>query len=132
MPLPSHLVNVAGAIELCDWFGYWPTFHDAEIIRLSLNRSEPSTVEVYTWKITGQVDKKGYYLLTKHVLVEFLLHDVIELDLSGFSKQNVIAGLDVQKTDRGYLLGLSPCYGLAGTIETTSLSIRLRRGILQK
>src|SRR3977135_2195987 len=32
MALPDGLRAVTGAQQLHDWFGYWPTFHDAEVI----------------------------------------------------------------------------------------------------
>ena len=38
MAVPIDLQEISGAAELRDWFGYWPMFHDAEIISLHLNR----------------------------------------------------------------------------------------------
>ena len=40
MPVPAEIQEVPGAAELHDWFGFWPNFHDAEIISLYLNRAE--------------------------------------------------------------------------------------------
>ena len=37
--LPDDLKAIGGAQELQDWFGYWPSFHDGEIISLRLNRT---------------------------------------------------------------------------------------------
>jgi hypothetical protein len=39
MEFPPELEAVEGAKNLRDWFGYWPNFHDAEVISLHLNRS---------------------------------------------------------------------------------------------
>jgi hypothetical protein len=73
LAFPRDLVAIPGAKQLYDFFGYWPTFHDAEIICLHLNRSDASFLFVHTWERTSDVDKKGYYVRTKHVVVEFVL-----------------------------------------------------------
>jgi hypothetical protein len=39
MPLEPDLTRIDGAQRLYDWFGYWPSFHDAEILSLQLNLS---------------------------------------------------------------------------------------------
>jgi hypothetical protein len=78
--------------------------------------------------MTDQVDDRNFFILTKHVVVEFILTEVSELELSGFSHQNVLFGLDVEKFDEGFGLRLDPCYGLAGTIEAKAISIRLTPG----
>jgi len=44
MEFPPELGAVEGAKELHDWFGDRPSFHDAELIRLDLDRSDASTM----------------------------------------------------------------------------------------
>jgi len=126
--LPNGLEAISGAHELHDWFGYWPSFHDAEIMRLDLNRHGSSTLFVHTWEMTDKIDGEGFYVLDKHVVVEFMLEDVSGLNLTGFNFQNVIFELSIEKKEEGFLLDLAPCYGLAGTIEAKNLSIRLHPG----
>jgi hypothetical protein len=126
--LANELNVIVGAQELHDWFGYWPGFHDAEIVSLHLNRHGPSYLLIHTWEMTNKVDERGFYVMQKHVVVEFVLNDISELDLGGFSHQNVIFGLDLEKKDAGFTLTLDPCYGLAGTIDANKVSIRLKPG----
>jgi len=38
MAFPPELGTIEGAKNLRDWFGYWPSFHDAEVILLHLHR----------------------------------------------------------------------------------------------
>jgi hypothetical protein len=128
MPLPAELEPITGARELYDWFGFWPSFHDPEVIKLHLNRRGPSCLAIHTWEMTKRVDSKGYYELEKHVVVEFILEDVAALSLEGFSKQNVIFGLAIDKIETGFPLTLDPCYGLSGTIEARSVSIHITPG----
>ena len=128
--LPIELSELGGARELCNWFGYWPDFHDAEVVSISLNRSGVSRVSIYTWEMTDKTDKDGYYVQAKHVLVDFSLESIVDLNLNGFSHQNVIAGLTIENTKNGYRFTLDPCYGVSGVIEAAKASIRLRPGLL--
>ena len=111
MALSDALRAVEGAQQLHDWFGYWPTFHDAEVICLHLNRKSPSILKVHTWKMTSEVDGTGRYLLAKDVVVDFVI-DVSTaddaLELYGFSHQNVIFGLAINKDDSKYKLDIDP------------------------
>jgi len=128
MPLSSELQSITGAQELHDWFGFWPDFHDAEVIRFHLNRSGPSYLAIHTWEMNKQIDSKGHYELAKHVVVEFILDEVSNLGLDGFSSQNVISSLGVERLKTGFRLVLGPCFGLSGSIEAERLSIRVSPG----
>jgi hypothetical protein len=126
--LPDELKTIQGAEKLLEWFGYWPSFHDAEVIALNLDRRLPSAVVIHTWEMTSQVDAKGYYILEKHVVVEFVLMGVFDVDLKMFNRQNVIAGLRLEKIEGGFRIGLHECYGIAGTIDAGDIAIRLTPG----
>lgn len=131
MALPDGLTGVTGAQQLNDWFGYWPAFHDAEIICLHLNRKNPSILKIHTWEMTSEVDKAGHYVLTNDVVVDFLI-DISaaddSLELYGFSDQNVIFGLSINKDDSAYELNIDSCYGVGGSIKANNISIRLTPG----
>ena len=128
MSVPIEIREIHGAAELHDWFGYWPNFHDAEIINLHLNRMGSSSLRVHTWEMTKEVDEKGFYVLAKHVVVEFVMKEVVGLSLNGFNHQNVVFGLAIERIDSGYRLTLEDCYGVAGTIDASDISIRLIPG----
>lgn len=128
MELPNALNAIAGARELHDWFGYWPSFHDAEIISLHLNRRGSSSLLLHTWEMTKEVNEKGFYELAKHVVVEIVMEDVFDLSLQGFSHQNVIFELGFEKIPEGFRLSLGDCYGLSGTIDAKNIALRLTPG----
>lgn len=128
MDFPVELAAINGAEELRNWLGYWPSFHDAEIISLHLNRADASTLVVYTWEMTNEIDAKGYYVEAKHVVVEFVMNAVFDLSLSGFNHQNVISSLSVDRLESGYRLTLGYCFGIAGTIDAEEISIRSTPG----
>ena len=75
-----------------------------------------------------EVDEKGYYVHTKDVVVEFILDGISELDLNGFSGQNVIFGLSIEKGECGFRITLDPCHGLTGTIDADKIVLRLTAG----
>ncbi|HEY7354528.1 MAG TPA: Imm50 family immunity protein [Terriglobales bacterium] len=121
MAVPFHLKDIPGVAELHDWFGYWPTFHDAEILSMLLNRKARSSIVVHTWKMTRDLDEKGDYGLAKHVVVEFILEGIRDLDLSGFNHQNVVVGIQIEEKDSGFLIRLNGSYGVEGSIDVDSL-----------
>ncbi|WP_075288675.1 Imm50 family immunity protein [Pararhizobium arenae] len=129
--------DVPGGYELLAWFGEVPTFHDAEIISLSLSRTGASELKIHGWIMTDGVDPNGYILLDKHAVVTFSFEGVMDLQIDGFSHQNVIAGLTLRRaTDRGRSgyyampedvddieIELLPCYGLDGFIRAKKVAI---------
>ncbi len=123
--------EVQGASALVDWFGFWPSFHDAEVVSMELHRTGTSCIKVHTFATTESVDARGYYATTKHVIVSFLLEDISFLQLEGFNHQNVIFGLNLQKTDSGYELTLSACYGVAGRIVASGVRLAIEPGVPQ-
>jgi len=96
--------------------------------------------------MTDDVDPRGFFVLDKHAVVTFTFTDVMDLQLDGFSRQNVIAGLVLQRaTDRnraGYYalpeeeedieVELLPCYGLDGFIRAKKIEISFEPGRPEK
>jgi hypothetical protein len=134
---------VSGGDDLLRWFGQAPSFHDAEILSLDLRRKGQSVLRLHGWINTGQVGQGGYFVLDRNAIVTFTLSEVMDLQLDGFSVQNVIGGLILRRAPhrperRGYLaldplpqdieLELEPCYGLSGLIRARSVSITFEPG----
>ena len=134
--------DLSGGEELLAFFGTVPSFHDAEIIGLALNRSGASTLQVHAWTVTEKVNPDGSYVLDKQAVVTFTFINITDLELNGFSHQNVISGLTLrQATDRGRSdfirhadspsdveVELHPCFGLEGFIRAQGISISYRPG----
>src|SRR4051812_30983612 len=92
--------HVAGAEKPIAVFGRWPSFHDAEVLRLSLDRRSPTgecepTLDaiVHTWEMTSEIDPAGHYMMRNHVLVHLRFLGIDELKLDGFNAQNVLFAL---------------------------------------
>jgi hypothetical protein len=135
--------EVPGGADLVRWFGQVPTFHDGEILGLHLRRKGQSVVRLHGWINTGAVGQNGSYVLDRHAVVSFALTEVMDLQLDGFSIQNVIFGLVLRRAPdrperRGYLaldplpqdieIELEPCYGLSGLIRARAVSIAFEPG----
>jgi hypothetical protein len=126
--LPAVLESIAGAQELYDWFTYWPDFHDAVVTKLHVEIGAPSSLVIHTWEMTNRVDPQGYYELTKHVVVEFVLDGVSTVALQDLRPNSILMDLVIEGVESGFRLILSSSYGLSGTIEAQGVSIHLTPG----
>lgn len=125
----THSVaSIPGAEQLIEWFGGWPTFHDAEVLELSLRRDGKSCLRIHAWRISEELDTAGYFVTDHHAVISFWFEGVLDLDLADFSVQNVISGLVCYKNENGFRVTMSPCYGISGFIEAERLSISFEAG----
>ncbi len=93
-------------------FGYWPSFHDAEIINFHWWRGnvDPEkglfqfpvlTLDLHHWELTKEVNPAGYYVLRHHTRTTLTFHDVMSVQIDGSSThQNVILSLFIQQLQR--------------------------------
>lgn len=94
----NKYLNIDGTEELLRIFGEWPSFHDAEILSVLLDRNPQDgrygptiTVKVHCFQMTSEV-VDGYYKTIKHNVVTFAFYDVVEFHLSyGFGQQNSLS-----------------------------------------
>ena len=105
-----------------DHFGYWPDFHDAEIIRISCNRnfdtSWPSIeFRIYAFEMTDKVVGR-YFKLIKHCIIDIELVGVVESELIGFNHQNAINGIEFGKEEDLITVEIDHAYGVSGFIST--------------
>jgi hypothetical protein len=95
--------RIEGAEKLVGVFGYWPSFHDAEVLWMRLDR-RPICDDCYgpiletlirAFEMTNEVGPDGFYVLRHHVLVHFRFHDVKGVRLKDFNNQNMLHGLSI-------------------------------------
>lgn len=99
MKINKHL-NIEGSEQVLITFGGWPSFHDAEIISVFLDRNPQkgkygptATVALHCFQITGEVVDNRYRTIN-HNIVTFAFYDVVELRLDhGFGQQNPLSEL---------------------------------------
>jgi len=121
---------VDGANLLAERFGHWPSFHDAEVLWIRLDRRnglqlQGPTLEmlVHVFQVTSEVTEDGYYRLKNHSLVHFRFEHVTELQIDGFNHQNAIFGLAiVDETGTGwenkyFKVTIDSSYGVGGSFH---------------
>lgn len=126
-----HLVH--GADRLTRVFGEWPSFHDAEVLRLELHRAGPRgpflDAAIHHWTLTDEVDSKGFLVTKLHTLTTFRFHDVDRVELSGFNRQNVLSNLVIEamepESDHGHQIRvhLESCFGVDARFVCRSCEI---------
>ena len=122
------LATLPGGPELLTWFGGEVSFHDAEVVRLVLDRESTCRLEL---AVDGPT-RKGR--------VTFVLTDWVDVAISGFSHQNVVGQLRLREpADRGvapwergvgmasgdHEICLTPIFGANGIIRATIRRIEL-------
>jgi hypothetical protein len=129
------MIEIPGAELLTRVFGRWPSFHDAEVVRIALERTSDFAagpaceLDIHVFEMTSELDEKNHYVLRYHTLVTLRCEGLRESDLSGFNNQNVLAGLDLLETDRReddrvrYELTLDPSYGVSARFACESVRV---------
>jgi hypothetical protein len=94
--------QIAGSEKLLAVFGDWPSFHDAEVLWMKLDRQPHGegngpTVDVliHVFEMTSEINPEGYYVLRHHTLVHLRFREVVELRLDGFNIQNSLSELQI-------------------------------------
>lgn len=127
--------TIPGGLELLAWFNDDVSFGDAEIVSFELQSRGISTLAIHWWRSDGSPSGN-----IDHAVVIFEFQGISDLQLSGFSQQNVIGGLKLSKrtkdpererlydfcaTENDFHLDLLPCYGIDGFIRCNSISVRV-------
>jgi len=102
----KNLDYITDAEKLTTFFGYWPSFHDAEVLWLKLDR-EPRgglcgpTLEalVHAFEMMSEVNPEGYFVLRNHILVHFRFQDLDGLEMENFNHQNALMGLSIEEIE---------------------------------
>jgi len=113
--------SLGGSDAVLQWFESWPSFHDAEVISLVMNRSGESRLRVYP------------FYPAKPATIDFVFDQITDVELADFSGQNVIFDLQIeaiidQTNAQAIRLTLAPCYGLSGRIDAKRVRIEVAPG----
>jgi hypothetical protein len=83
-------------------FGRWPSFHDAEVLNIALDRGErgafdPSLEAAFRlYEGTSGMDQEGRYVLKNHVVVRIKFSRIVNLTLADFNQQNALGSLVIE------------------------------------
>lgn len=103
-------------------FGQWPSFHDAEVLSIVLDRAGDGgaslDAQAHVFEMTDAVDESGRYVLTKHTRVTLRFTNIDLRNLRWFNHQNSLSGLVIGRCppDEGeghrLLVNLGSNYGV--------------------
>lgn len=129
----DHIVNTEKVVEA---LGYWPTFHDAEVISFSAERALPvgngSTcarlaVHVRQYSAVGEGTAQYELVLQKSLLVRFVFNGACDLELSDFNSQNVIDSITVSRFEKDEAASLrvdiESIWGFGGSLRCSSVVV---------
>lgn len=92
-------IQIENAHLLADRFGYWPSFHDAEIVRARFEREGSDApwleCDIHVFEMTSEVDSGGHYVLTRHTLVTLRFCNIGLEEFKWWNHQNVISSLHI-------------------------------------
>jgi hypothetical protein len=120
---------IAGVERVVERFGRWPSLHDAEVVRLVLDRAGRGgpgptvTMAVYVYETDGRVEPDGRCALRHETLATFEFEGVSELTVADFNHQNVIWALAIEEVSAEqleevrYRVELSASFGVAAAFS---------------
>ena len=120
-------------------FGYWPTFHDAEVVKVTFETHTTGRYSVMfvieAFETLAEVDVQGFYKQAKQCLIEIQFSGVEEIDFKYFNFQNVL--FEFRFEEQGSLIKgvFSSSTGMEATIvaeEALVLSLSPIKSVTQR
>ncbi|MDO7854252.1 Imm50 family immunity protein [Hymenobacter convexus] len=123
-PVISRIVNSEIVIQ---HFGYWPSFHDAEVTKTTFETHPTGrysvTFIIAAFEMTSEVDERGYYKLIKHCDVELQFIGIDKMEFNDFSFQNVLFGLEFEEVGRNIKCSFDASVGLEAVIAAEEVFV---------
>jgi len=107
---------IEGAVRLVDVYGYWPSFHDAEVEAITIDREGPTVTITFT--TNDLVEKDGREQGDQLAKVTLRWYEVEELILraTDWSEQNWLWDMNLTAHEKGIRTELLPNDGIGGSI----------------
>jgi hypothetical protein len=131
---------IRGSEKLTDIFGYWPSFHDAEVLDLHFWRGQSDiskgvydfpvlTLRIHLWELTKEVNTEGYLVLGHHTLTTLRFSDVHDFEMRDFNHQNSIMELTLSSHERTkppspyFAVQLVPAFGINASFKCIGVEV---------
>ncbi len=117
------LTFIEGAAKLIDLYGYWPSFHDAQVERIAIDRKGPTVTITFT--TNDLVVKDGVRQGDQVATVILRWHEVEKLTLQAtdWSEENWVWDLDLAVQQDRVRTKLLPNDGLGGSIVAPRIEV---------
>jgi hypothetical protein len=121
MDVPTYILNHKVVV---DFFGGWPSFHDAEVRahQPPTRESQSLSFTLHTWLMTDEVDGNGFFVLRNHALVSFRFTGLRDVEMDAFKSQNILLGLELSpSTDsQSFHVVLDSCMEMSGSFSASA------------
>ena len=115
---------VKNHVELISVFGDWPSFHDAEVFSLTLDRSGRTLdLALYVFRTSKELNGQGQFKRSDELLVRMRFHSISEMSLYDFNEQNVLSDLSIVEEPKGKRVHLHGLYGLSGDFLCEAIEV---------
>ncbi len=135
--IESHIV---GSEKLTNVFGYWPSFHDAEVLELHFDRGNIKTdkgiykfplltLKIHLWELTKEGNSKGHLVCRHHTIATLNFSDVSDFQMQGFNHQNALLQLSVRREYRSddpspyFAVELDPAFGMCASFKCLHMEV---------
>jgi len=121
--------EITDAKIVMNHFGYWPSFHDAEVISIKFERpwdtsNSSATLTVYAFEATDELDDENFFQLIKHCCIEIEFIGMTMNSMDGFNHQNVVGGLNFGREGKYLFCKIDSTFGVDGYIEAKEIKIK--------
>ena len=124
------IAEIPGAVELSNWFGGFPSFHDAPMA-LQINQDGTGWLKAYGWHMTSEVDAEGFFISSKHFACTFRFEGIVRISMAEFMPGLAILGeLGINKADDGFEVDFTDtAYGLSGSLVCKKMELTFEPGV---
>lgn len=121
MSEPETFVKNASLVT--DKFSRWPQFHDAEVVRLMLDRDERRlAIELKSFEMMSKSDINSFGHRGE-CIIALSFSGLSDLELFGFNHQNVLSALNIKEDDGAISVVLDGIFGLSGRFRCDDVEV---------
>jgi len=112
------IAEIPGAAELSDWFGGFPSFHDAKA-EFQICSDGTGWFKASGFRMSDKVDAEGFRVLEKRFVAIFHFSEMMSVSITDFMPGQIILGeLDIKKVDGNIRVDfIDTAYGASGCME---------------
>jgi len=122
--------RISASEKVTSIFEYWPSFHDAEVLDISLKAgSGPETASLdlraHVFRMTSEVTSDGFFVCDRHTIVVLRFREIESVQIEEFGYQNVLDKLefDFDRADGKIWVGLLGVCGADGEFVCRSVEV---------
>ena len=117
------IAEISGAVELSNWFGGFPSFHDAPA-RLQIAGDGSGWLEARSY----QIGADGNFEYSSPFVAKFAFEGLVSVSLADFADQIILNGMEIRKSEGAFELIWEAAYGAFGSIVSRRPRAEFEKG----